>query len=122
MRRLRTVLVVLILLVIGLVILDRPRGGPAVPAAAAAPVPVSAQEHLDARVPLSVAQWHLHVNICLPAPRDRGHADWTRFGFAGAITTQAACDAAGGQFHSQFFGWMVHVHPFETDPAAIWTH
>jgi hypothetical protein len=80
------------------------------------------EAELNARVPLGVAQWHAHVNICLPKPGEGQHADWTRFGFAGSITTREACDAAGGIFHPQIFGWMVHVHPFETDPAAIWTH
>ena len=28
-------------------------------------------DELDARVPLSLAQWHAHVNICAPRPRDR---------------------------------------------------
>jgi hypothetical protein len=50
---------------------------------------------LDARVPLGVGQWHAHVNICLPLPRDRPGADWTRFGFRGSIVTREACDAAG---------------------------
>jgi hypothetical protein len=77
---------------------------------------------LNARVPLGIAQWHAHVNICLPPARERPHADWTRFGFAGSIATREACEAAGGEWHPQIFGWMVHIHPFETDPAAIWTH
>ena len=29
------------------------------------------QEDLDARVPLSIAQWHAHVNLCLPPPDKR---------------------------------------------------
>jgi hypothetical protein len=71
-------------------------------------------EELDARVPLSIARWHAHVDICVPTLRERARwaereGDRMRFGPAGAITTKAACDAAGGRFHEQLFGWMVHV-------------
>jgi hypothetical protein len=78
-------------------------------------------DQLDARVPLSIARWHAHVNICLP-PRNARRVDWTELGFKGSIATQAACDEAGGRFHPQVFGWMVHIQPFETDPARIWAH
>jgi hypothetical protein len=81
----------------------------------------ASNEQLDARVPLSIARWHAHVNICLP-PRDATRVDWTRLGFKGSITTEAACEAAGGRFHPQIFGWMVHVHPYEKDRAKIWAH
>ncbi|HWZ58381.1 MAG TPA: hypothetical protein VNW46_05335 [Gemmatimonadaceae bacterium] len=81
---------------------------------------------LNARVPLSIAQWHLHTNWCLP-PRDAGNRTQKRgsdgrplFGPQGSITTEAACRAAGGRFHPQLFGWMVHVHPLATDPADMW--
>src|ERR1700730_9234761 len=39
-------------------------------------------DQLDQRVPLSVARWHRHVNLCFP-PRgtDIKTADWTKFGF-----------------------------------------
>jgi len=81
---------------------------------------------LNARVPLSVAQWHLHTNLCLPrrgAAKEfnaRGSEGRPLFGLHGSITTEAACTAAGGGFFPQVFGWMVHVHPFETDPAKVW--
>ena len=80
------------------------------------------EDELNQRVPLSVAQWHVHTNLCLPP---RGEAvDWTaadaKFGLKGSITTQAACRAAGGRFMPHLFGWMVHVYPFETDAAKIW--
>ena len=29
--------------------------------------------------------------------------------------------ASGGIFHPVIFGWMVHVYPFERDPAKTWT-
>ena len=80
------------------------------------------QEDLDARVPLSIAQWHAHVNLCLP-PSDKKEEGKpsAQFGFRGSITTQAECDAAGGRFMPQIFGWMVHVYPFEQKPEDIWS-
>ena len=77
------------------------------------------EEQLNERVPLSVARWHAHVNLCVP----KSHpwlADWTRFGADGSIATPEACEAAGGRFVPQVFGWMVHVYPFETDADKIW--
>jgi len=44
-----------------------------------------------------------------------------QFGLRGSITTQEACDAAGGTFHPVIFNWMVHVYPFEKDQASIWS-
>lgn len=79
-------------------------------------------DELNARIPLSVARWHLHTNLCLPPEGEQADIARTngRFGLQGSITTQTACDAAGGTFVSHLFGWMVHVYPFETDPARIW--
>ncbi|HEV7512500.1 MAG TPA: hypothetical protein VGO27_12450, partial [Candidatus Acidoferrum sp.] len=71
------------------------------------------EDQLNARVPLSIASWHLHTNLCLP-PRDQLRtADFTKFGLKGAIATQDACDAAGGRFQPSIFGWMVHVYLYE---------
>jgi len=78
---------------------------------------------LDQRIPLSVAQWHAHINMCLP-PSDRRNEAWgpnAKFGLAGSITTKLECDAAGGKFMPQIFGWMVHVYPFEQKPEDIWS-
>jgi mono/diheme cytochrome c family protein len=72
---------------------------------------------LDARVPLSLGTWHRHVDFC--AGPNGSVAD-PRFGFAGTIDTQAACEAAGGRFIPRVFNWMVHVWPLEHDPAKIW--
>ncbi len=77
---------------------------------------------LDARVPLSVARWHLHTNLCLPQKDQAAHADWTRFGLAGSISTADACKDAGGRFFPVVFGWMVHVYPYEDSPDKIWPH
>jgi len=71
------------------------------------------EEQLNERVPLAVAMWHLHTNLCMP-PKGQGRsADWTKFGLRGSISTQEACEAAGGHFHPSIFGWMVHVYPYE---------
>jgi len=81
------------------------------------------EDELDARIPLSIAQWHAHVNLCIPPADKRGEA-WgptPQFGLRGSIATKEACDAAGGKFMPQIFGWMVHVYPFEQKPEDIWS-
>jgi hypothetical protein len=81
------------------------------------------EDQLDERIPLSIAQWHEHVNFCSP-PADRRTELMTphpQFGLRGSIITQAACDAAGGTFHPVIFNWMVHVYPFEKDQASVWS-
>jgi hypothetical protein len=78
---------------------------------------------LDSRIPLSVAQWHAHVNMCVP-PQDKKKEMWgphPKFGLAGSIATKEECEAAGGKFVPQIFGWMVHVYPFEQKPEDIWS-
>lgn len=81
------------------------------------------EDELDQRVPLSVAQWHAHVNICLPPAGGQQQAGGphSQFGFRGSIAAKDACDAAGGRFMPQIFGWMVHVYPFEQKPEDIWS-
>ena len=82
----------------------------------------STNEQLNARVPLSVATWHLHTNLCLPTPERRSEM-WgahPQFGLAGSITTADACAQAGGTFRPVIYNWMVHVWPMETDPSKIW--
>lgn len=87
-----------------------------------APASLSLSE-LNARIPLSVAQWHEHTNLCLPPggrralfqqPRD------PRFG-PGGIATEEACVAAGGTFRASSRSWMVHANVFEPD-AEVWSH
>ena len=78
---------------------------------------------LDERIPLSIAQWHAHVNLCIP-PRDERRemlGPHAKFGLDGSISTKGACEAAGGTFRPQIFGWMVHVYPFEKNPEDIWS-
>ena len=81
-------------------------------------------EDLDRRIPLSVARWHQHTNICLP-PRgtDDSEAAEDRhsgFGLRGSIATREACEAAGGRWFPRMFGWMVHLNLFASTPDAVW--
>ncbi|MGH7663105.1 MAG: hypothetical protein ACRENI_02225 [Gemmatimonadaceae bacterium] len=88
----------------------------------------ASMDDLDARVPLSLARWHAHVNICLPGRGEQ--ARWLErrdgkpvFGPAGVVATEAECDAVDGRFQEQLFGWMVHANVFAGDDhAAIWGH
>ena len=80
------------------------------------------EDKLNRRVPLSVARWHKHINLCLPKKgTDPASVDWKKFGM-GSIATKEACDAAGGVFYPQIFGWMVHVYPWQKDPQLVWAH
>ncbi len=83
----------------------------------------ASEDELNSRIPLSVAQWHAHVNLCAPPPEKKGAGMQPNpeFGLGGSITTQEACDAAGGRFIPQVFGWMVHVYPFETKAEDVWS-
>ncbi len=78
------------------------------------------EDQLNERIPLSIAQWHLHTNLCMPPKEQRGHADLKRFGLQGSILTKEACTEAGGTFYPVIFGWMVHVYPFEDSREKIW--
>ncbi|HNB28836.1 MAG TPA: AsmA family protein, partial [Alphaproteobacteria bacterium] len=87
-----------------------------------APASLSLEE-LDRRIPLSIARWHQHTNICLP-PRDADQAAaiagrHPEFGPRGRIATEAACEAAGGRWKRRVFNWMVHANVFE-DRARVW--
>ena len=79
-------------------------------------------DQLDARVPLSIATWHEHTNLCLPPPGlgMQAFGPDAKFGLAGSIATAHACALAGGTFIPVIYNWMVHVWPFETDPAKMW--
>jgi hypothetical protein len=81
------------------------------------------EDELNERIPLSIARWHQHINFC-KAPPDQKAAYFgpdAKFGLGGSITTEEACDRAGGVFHAHLFGWMVHVYPNETDAKKIWS-
>ena len=76
--------------------------------------PDATEDQLNARIPLSVAPWHLHTNICLPAGDENKTLfnPNSLFGLAGTITTPAQCNKVGGTFFPQLFGWMVHIPLF----------
>lgn len=81
------------------------------------------EDELNERVPLSVARWHKHINFCAPpAGVSIEQADLKTFGLRGSVVTEQACKQAGGRWHAQVFGWMVHVYPYESDPSKIWAH
>ncbi len=77
-------------------------------------------EELDERVPLGVAHWHQHTNLCMPKRGEAAHADWRRFGLTGSISSEEECQEAGGRFYPVIFGWMVHIYPFESSLARVW--
>ena len=79
----------------------------------------ASEEQLNERVPLSIATWHLHTNLCMPPRDQRMTADYTKFGLHGSITTADACAAASGKFRPVVFGWMVHVYPYENSADKI---
>lgn len=87
--------------------------------------PASASlDELDQRIPLSIARWHQHTNLCLPP---RGDDQVTaisgprpRFGPRGSIATEEECEAAGGRWKTRMFNWMVHVNVFASDPSQVW--
>src|SRR5262249_30765974 len=51
----------------------------------------ASEEQLNERVPLSIATWHLHTNLCMPPADQVKSADWTKFGLRGSIATQETC-------------------------------
>jgi dienelactone hydrolase len=83
-------------------------------------------QELDARIPVSLARWHRHVNWC--APKSSSGAQWLTvhegapvFGPRSSIATREACEAAGGVFYPGVFGWMVHVtFVGSDDPRVVW--
>ena len=136
-----------------LLYVKQPGGDYALIGAMYSAAPYYTPEQLDALIPLSVAHWHAHTNICLPngitlSDLLRGEIGATqmdmpgtipvatnpnadginrrlgfmadgRFGFTGKIADAASCDAAGGHFIPQAFGWMVHVYPFNGDDLKV---
>jgi hypothetical protein len=85
----------------------------------------TSEEDLNARVPLSVARWHRHVNWCIPKrnPKERWYETKDGrpvFGPLG-VATREECDTAGGRFIPQAFGWMLHATTFAgNDLNSIW--
>lgn len=81
------------------------------------------EDDLNQRIPLSIAQWHEHVNYCKPPASQKGDvlSANPKFGLRGSIATEAECTAAGGEFHPVIFNWMVHVYPNEKDETQVWS-
>lgn len=90
-----------------------------------APARTSTDE-LDKRIPLSIARWHRHVNLCLAKKGDErryGEREDGKplFGPEGTIATAKACKAADGRWYGSLFGWMVHANVFSgNDVPSIW--
>ncbi len=80
------------------------------------------ESDLDQRIPLSIGQWHRHVDLCMPLADSKKETlgPHAKFGLAGSITTKEECDANGGKFMPTVFNWMVHLYPLEKDEADIW--
>lgn len=86
-------------------------------------------DSLDALLPISMAHWHQHVNLCYPGPplsrglsgKVDGALVFFMKGLIG-ITSAADCEASGGRFVRTEGGWMAHVYMFAggDDPKAIW--
>ena len=83
----------------------------------------ASEDELNTRIPLSIADWHQHINFCKAPAGEKSEyfGPDARFGLLGSIHTKEACDKAGGVFLPHLFGWMVHVYPYETDPRKIWS-
>ena len=81
------------------------------------------EDQLNDRIPLSVAQWHQHVNLCRPPKGQEREmlGNNPKFGLNGSISTEQACDEAGGTFMPHVFGWMVHIYPWEKTSDAVWS-
>jgi hypothetical protein len=84
-------------------------------------------DKLEQRIPLSIARWHKHVNWCIPGAGERGRWLESRgghpvFGPQSPIATREACDAVGGRFLPNIFGWMVHVNAFAPRASEVWEH
>lgn len=80
-------------------------------------------DELNARVPLGIAQWHLHTNMCVPRLTQTGRwkevSNWRPvFGPASAIATSEACDKVNGKFLPVVFNWMVHANLYEPEVWA----
>jgi len=80
------------------------------------------EDQLNDRIPLSVAQWHAHVNICFQPDGSGRRMNRKQLGMKGTIATESECQQAGGRFVPQAGGWMIHVYPFESTSVKIWTH
>lgn len=79
--------------------------------------PTATEDELNARIPLSIARWHKHINFCAaPADRVKDYQNaHPRFGMFGSINTREACESERGTFYPYMFTWMIHIFPYEDD-------
>jgi hypothetical protein len=85
--------------------------------------PSTSEDELNARVPLSIARWHIHENFC-GAPADKVNEYFgahPKFGMFGSIKTAEACKAEGGTFYPTIFTWMIHVFPYQDNFKDIFS-
>ncbi len=85
--------------------------------------PDATEDELNERIPLSIARWHRHINVCW-APEDRVGDYQTahpKFGMFGSINTEEACKAERGDFHPYMFTWMIHIFPYEPDFKEVFS-
>ena len=74
------------------------------------------EDQLNKRVPLSIARWHRHINLCFPKKgTDPSKVDWMKFGM-GSIATRQACDAGGRRLLSAAVsaGWCMSTRGRKT--------
>lgn len=91
-----------------------------------APVDASEKE-MNERAPLSVTQWHLHKNVCVPKPIWDGE-QWKKtfpdgspvYGPTSKVTTASECSEYQGRFLPVVFGWMTHAYVFVDNPDDVW--
>ena len=84
----------------------------------------TSDDELDRRVPLGIAHWHRHVNLCIPKRGDERR--WLErrdgqllLGPESSLATEAECTEAKGRFLHAVFGWMMHVNVFRED-GKVW--
>lgn len=85
--------------------------------------PDASEDELNDRIPLSIARWHRHINVCW-APEDRVEdyqAAQPKFGMFGSINTKGACTVERGTFHPYVFTWMIHIFPYEPNFKEVFS-
>jgi hypothetical protein len=85
--------------------------------------PDATEDELNERIPLSIARWHRHINVCwAPADRVKDYqAAHPKFGMFGSISTKEACTAERGDFRPYMFTWMIHIFPYEPDFKEVFS-
>jgi hypothetical protein len=66
---------------------------------------------LDQRIPLSIAQWHAHINLCMP-PSDRKNEAWgpnAKFGLVGSRAKTLVMPPAENSCLRYSAGWCMSI-------------